>query len=95
MATATLPTITLDMHQRTATDNERTHRHYLLVDPGIGFPELITDKQTDWNWARRIANVEVELPEIIWGTAEEVRASIHEAAIDEAVKQGLVHLPGM
>lgn len=84
----TLPTITLNMHQS-------TYRHYLLVDPGIGFPELITDKQTDWNWARRIANVEVELPEMIWGTSEEVRASINEAAIDEAVKQGLVHLPGM
>jgi hypothetical protein len=36
MATATLPTIKLNMHQRTATDNERTHRHYLLIDPGMG-----------------------------------------------------------
>jgi hypothetical protein len=93
MATATIPTIKLDMHQRTASDNERTHRHYLLVDAGMGLPELITADQTDWNWAHRIANVEVELPEIMWGTAEEIRASIREAAIDEAHELHLISFP--
>jgi hypothetical protein len=81
------------MHQRTATVNERTHRHYLLIDPGMGFPELITPNQTDWDWVPRIANVEVELPEIVWGTVQEVEASIREAAIAEAEKMNLIRWP--
>ena len=93
-ATKTLPTITLNMHQRIATDGCRTHRRYILIDGGPG-PELITPRTGDWDEYPEfnVANVDVELPEICWGSAEEIRRDICEAAIKEAERMGLISFP--
>ncbi len=90
-----LPTIKLDMHQRVSTDNERTIRHYLLVDGGSGHYELITPGTGDWDEYPEfnIANIEVELPEICWGSTQEIHAAICEAAIAEAEKLNLISFP--
>lgn len=95
MATATLPTIKLNMHQRTAINNERTHRHYIMVYC-YGHTELLTAKQAQhdqWYGWERVANVEVELPEIVWGSAEEVANDIHLAAMGKAMELGLIPGP--
>ncbi|MGD0157708.1 MAG: hypothetical protein ABSB50_16560 [Terracidiphilus sp.] len=101
MATATLPIIKLNMHQRTATDYPRAHRQYVLVDGGGPDILLYTTGQAqveDWErmervGIRQVAKVEVELPEIVWGSAEEVDNSIKLAAMDKAEELGLIPVP--
>jgi hypothetical protein len=97
-----LPVITLDMHQRTATDHERAHRSYTMIDWGEAWPELLSANQLesqskDWEWGdaikrgrlRIVARVEVDLPEICLGSAHDIEIAILEAATNEAVKMGI------
>jgi hypothetical protein len=88
----TTPTITLNMHQRTATDDDRTVSNYLLVDGYDVFPKLLTPSQYEregWDGCPILAHVVVEHPEIMWGSTSDVLRSFREAAEVEAVKLGL------
>jgi hypothetical protein len=99
-AEMTTPTITLDMHQRTATDDDRTTSRFVLVSTGDAVPELMTRKQYEHGWEEYsdsfpiIADVVVEHPVIMLGSNREVLLDFRMAAFDEAIRLQLAVPPG-
>jgi hypothetical protein len=85
-----LPTINIELHQRTALDGDRVTRELTLV--AYADNQLTVTTSEDWEYQRPLATVAVNRPIVLAGTIEEYRADVTRAAAIEAFKQ---NVPGV
>jgi len=86
--TTAVPTITLEMHQRTALDHVRDTETFTLV--AYADNRMYLDKPSED--VTLVANVEVDRPYLYAGSVEEWRGEVARAAIRKA---WAMRLPGV
>jgi hypothetical protein len=84
-------TISLSFNQHTALNDERMTTTYALLTNCDATMRLCSGKW-DTRYERKIADVVVDHPAIMWGDCAEVRGEFTRAAIKEALRLGLAYV---